>query len=115
MFWQGFHPGKKVERANWEYSDKNKQEAYKKEREEKNLDREVENRKHVVCKMREYMASGMTPDDAAELVYKESPEIVAHFDYLIKAGVDLKQCFINWSRRYVKPEKLQNSNDGEER
>ena len=95
-----YNAGKKVQRAEWDYSDKRKRDNYQRERVENNLDEEVKNRKNVKEKIRGYIDNGLTLEESADLITKEEKELVATFHYYTEAGVDIKLCFINWCRKY---------------
>lgn len=69
-----------------------------------NKDKKVEiakdsdNRKNVIETIQEYMARGNSLQNAVELVMKDKG-LIEPFDYLVKNGLDLRQCFTNWVTR----------------
>ena len=58
---------------------------------------DVKNRRNVQQKIFEYMDKGMTNEEAVDMVMQDE-EIVEQFKYLKKNGLDIKQCFINWTK-----------------
>ena len=69
------------------------------------------NRKEVKEKIYEYMKNGKSQEEAVDLVLQDK-EITEKFKYLENNGVNLRQCFINWTT--IKIDKS-HYNNGDER
>lgn len=62
------------------------------------IQKDSDNRKNVIETIQEYMARGNSLQNAVELVMKDKG-LIEPFDYLVKNGWDLRQCFTNWVTR----------------
>ena len=69
------------------------------------------NRKEVKEKIYEYMKNGKSQEEAVGLVLQDK-EITKKFKYLENNGINLRQCFINWTT--IKIDKS-HYNNGDER
>ena len=66
-------------------------------RTQKGLDKDKHNRNYIVEKIIQYMLQGMKKEEAIEKVMQEEKETVESFEYLKKAGLDLRVVFSNWA------------------
>lgn len=86
---------------------------YQKQKEELNLNQDYENRKYVKKKIAEYMETGMSQQKAVDLIMQD--DIVSQFDYLKKNGLDIRQCFLNWTNKLRNEKSSSLNKDGEEK
>ncbi len=86
-------------------------------RTQKGLDKDVFNRNYITEKIVKHMIEGMEKEEAIEKVMQEEKEIVESFEYLRKAGLDLKVVFSNWAsdKNIKKKMREMENNKGEER
>ena len=85
------------------------------EKSNKGLDRDTHNRAYISTKIRQYIEEGMKKSDAVLRVIDEEPEIVKQFEYLERAGLDLRVVFYNWVSGRQGPKVDKTFSDGEER
>lgn len=70
--------------------------------EDTNID-DNKNRKYVKIKINEYIQSGLSEEEALDKIMKD--DIVNKFEYLTENGLNIRECFRNWARAYVKENK----------
>lgn len=81
--------------------------------EQLNLNQDYENRKYVKKKIAEHMEKGMSQEEAVDLIMQE--DIVSQFEYLKKNGLDIRQCFLNWTNKLRNEKSSSLNKKGEER
>ena len=86
-------------------------------RTQKGLDKDVFNRNYITEKIVKYIIEGMEKEEAIEKVMQEEKEVVESFEYLRKAGLDLKVVFSNWAndKNIKRRMREMENNKGEER
>ena len=99
-------PGYKIDRMSTEIIYKNKKNPLE--------EQDFKNRKNLQQKIFEYMDKGMTNEEAVDLVMKDK-KIVEQFKYLEKNGLDIRQCFINWTKWKVNKKSYSKDSYGDER
>lgn len=72
------------------------------------------NREEVIERVKQYMKKGMTQEEAVDILMQDET-VMNQFAYLKKNGLDVKQCFMNWTKCVKdKTEKFSNK-DGVEK
>ncbi len=87
------------------------------ERTQMGLDKDASNRNYITGKIVKHLMEGMEKEEAIEKVMEEEKEVVESFEYLKKAGLDLKVVFSNWANDKNIKKKMHEmeNNKGEER
>ena len=100
-----------------EISSKEAQKINMSTRTQKGIDKDAFNRNYITEKIVKHMIEGMEKEKAIEKVMQEEKEVVESFEYLRKAGLDLKVVFSNWANDKIIKKKMHEmeNNKGEER
>ena len=100
-----------------EISSKEAQKINMSTRTQKGIDKDAFNRNYITEKIVKHMIEGMEKEKAIEKVMQEEKEVVESFEYLRKAGLDLKVVFSNWANDKIIKKKMREmeNNKGEER
>lgn len=83
-------------------------ELNQKRRTESSINQDEKVRRYVRRKMEEYVGEGHSKEEVIDLVMQQK-EIVQHFSYYTKNGIDIRKIFRKWL------EEPEHSNEGKER